>query len=88
MKITESSSPYDKLENMPVRELLENINREDHKVPVAVEKAIPQIEKLVHAVTVRMEKGGRLFYIGAGRKNIFALPLPSILFVFYKIEHG
>ena len=66
MKITESSSPYDKLENMPVRELLENINREDHKVPVAVEKAIPQIEKLVHAVTERMEKGGRLFYIGAG----------------------
>lgn len=66
MKVTESASHYDKLENMSVRELLENINREDHKVASAVEKAIPQIEKLVNAVTERMEKGGRLFYIGAG----------------------
>ena len=29
-------------------------------------KAIPQIEKLVIAVTEKMKHGGRLFYIGAG----------------------
>ena len=51
---------------MSVRELLENINREDHSVPVAVEKAIPQIEALVKEIVVRMKQGGRLFYIGAG----------------------
>ena len=64
--ITESDSHYDKLEEMSVRELLENINREDKTVPLAVEKAIPQIEALATAVVDKMKLGGRLFYIGAG----------------------
>ena len=51
---------------MSVRELLENINREDHSVPQAVQKAIPQIEALVKEIVLRMKEGGRLFYIGAG----------------------
>jgi N-acetylmuramic acid 6-phosphate etherase len=38
----------------------------DKTVPLAVEKAIPQIEKLVSKTVERMQKGGRLFYIGAG----------------------
>ena len=66
MKITELSSLYDDLENKSVRELLEEINTEDQKVALAVRKAIPQIEKLVEEVIPRMQKGGRLFYIGAG----------------------
>lgn len=66
MSITESSSNYNQLENMSVRELLENINREDQSVPLAVQKAIPQIEALVQEVVARMRQGGRLFYIGAG----------------------
>jgi len=64
--ITESDSHYDKLEDMSVRELLENINREDKTVPIAVEKAIPQIEALANAIVEKMKLGGRLFYIGAG----------------------
>jgi len=35
-------------------------------VPLAVERALPQIEKLVTQVTAKMKEGGRLFYIGAG----------------------
>jgi N-acetylmuramic acid 6-phosphate etherase len=46
--------------------LLTNINKEDKTVPYAVEKAIPQIEPLVIKIAERMQKGGRLFYIGAG----------------------
>lgn len=65
-KITEKDSLYDHLEKMSVHELLVNINNEDKKVPFAVEKAIPQIEVLVKQVIERLEKGGRLFYIGAG----------------------
>ena len=64
--VTESSSHYDDLEKMPVRELLENINREDKTVPHAIEKEIPEIEKLVSAIVEKMNEGGRLFYIGAG----------------------
>lgn len=66
MNITESDSLYDNLEKMSVMELLENIHREDEKVIGAVEKAIPQIARLVTAIAGRMKKGGRLFYIGAG----------------------
>jgi N-acetylmuramic acid 6-phosphate etherase len=51
---------------MNVRELLENMNREDQEVPAAVARAIPQIEALVNAVVPKMQRGGRLFYIGAG----------------------
>lgn len=65
-KITEQPSLYDNLEKMTVQEILHNINTEDKKVAYAVEKAIPQIEKLVHAITDQMLAGGRLFYIGAG----------------------
>lgn len=66
MNTTESSSRFDHLESMPTRELLININNEDKTVPYAVEATIPVIEKLVEAIVIRMKKGGRLFYIGAG----------------------
>ena len=65
-KTTEQSSKYEQLEKMPVSELLSNINNEDKTVPLAVEKALPQIEALVNQTVVKMKSGGRLFYIGAG----------------------
>ena len=65
-KITESSSKYRHLEKMSVQELLTNINAEDQTVPLAVQKAIPQIEAIVEAIVPGMKEGGRLFYIGAG----------------------
>jgi N-acetylmuramic acid 6-phosphate etherase len=65
-KITEESSRYRHLEKMSVKELLVNINAEDQTVPSAVEKAMPQIEKLVEAAADKMLGGGRMFYIGAG----------------------
>lgn len=64
--ITESSSAYDNLEEMSVRELLEGIHNEDKKVLPAIEKVIPHIEKLVVEIVPRVKKGGRLFYVGAG----------------------
>jgi N-acetylmuramic acid 6-phosphate etherase len=66
MSTTESSSLYNDLEKMPVGDLLRGINQEDKKVAYAVEKVIPQVEKLVEGITARMKQGGRLFYIGAG----------------------
>lgn len=66
IKITEQSSLYNNLEKKSVRELLTEINQEDQKIALAVEKTIPEIEKLVTGIVERMQKGGRLFYIGAG----------------------
>ncbi len=66
IKTTEQSSKYEHLEKMSVTELLSNINNEDKTVPLAVEKALPQIETLVSQIVAKMKQGGRLFYIGAG----------------------
>ncbi|WPU98695.1 N-acetylmuramic acid 6-phosphate etherase [Mucilaginibacter sp. cycad4] len=63
---TERESHYKNLEKQAVREILENINNEDKTVPLAVEKALPQIEALATITARRMKNGGRLFYIGAG----------------------
>ena len=66
IKITEQSSLYDDLEKKPIGEILREINEEDKKPALAVEKAIPQIEKLVAQIVSRMKQGGRIFYVGAG----------------------
>ncbi|MFT4018983.1 MAG: N-acetylmuramic acid 6-phosphate etherase, partial [Agriterribacter sp.] len=73
IKITEQSSPYRHLEKMPVAEILANINKEDKTVPDAIERAIPQIERLVNAAVDKMLAGGRLFYIGAGTSGRLAI---------------
>jgi N-acetylmuramic acid 6-phosphate etherase len=66
MSTTESSSLYDNLEQMDIQSLLQNINREDKKVAIAVEEQLQQIQALIEQIVPNMEKGGRLFYIGAG----------------------
>lgn len=66
IKITEQPSLYDDLDKKSVKEILEDTNTEDHKVADAVQKAIPQIEKLVTLIIPRVKKGGRIFYMGAG----------------------
>lgn len=66
MRITEQPGPYRHLEKMELSELLARINEQDKIVPLAVEAALPQVEKLVMAITDKMLAGGRLFYIGAG----------------------
>jgi N-acetylmuramic acid 6-phosphate etherase len=66
IRVTEQESQYNDIDKMSVLEILKGLNDEDKTVPFAVEKSIPQIEKLSIAVAERMQKGGRLFYIGAG----------------------
>lgn len=66
IKTTEQDSNYNHLEKMSIKELLVSINNEDKTVPLAVEKALPQIEKLIKVIVNQLKKGGRLFYIGAG----------------------
>ena len=63
---TEKESLYANLEKMSTEEILMGINAEDKKVSSVIKKQIPNIEKLVEAIVVKMKQGGRLFYIGAG----------------------
>lgn len=85
---TESSSHYNHLEQMSIHDLLLNINREDKTVSLAVEKVMPKIESLVIAIVERMEKGGRLFYIGAGTSGRLGILDASEIPPTYGMPHG
>lgn len=88
IKTTESESHYNNLEQMSIHELLININTEDKTVPLAVEKAMPQIEKLVEVVFERMQNGGRLFYMGAGTSGRLGIVDASECPPTYGVPHG
>jgi N-acetylmuramic acid 6-phosphate etherase len=65
-KITEQPSKYRHLEKMTIQEITSYINKEDKKVALAVQKALPQLNDLITAIVTRLKAGGRLFYLGAG----------------------
>ncbi|WP_299991200.1 N-acetylmuramic acid 6-phosphate etherase [uncultured Pontibacter sp.] len=88
MSTTESDSLYDRLEQMPVHEVLTCINQEDKSVPLAVERVIPQIETLVNATVERLRDGGRLFYIGAGTSGRLGIVDASECPPTYGVPHG
>lgn len=54
------------IDRLSTIEILKKINTEDKKVPLAVEKALPQIKLLVDRIVEVFENNGRLIYIGAG----------------------
>lgn len=88
MSTTESSSKYNNLEHMSVRDILRNINKEDQSVPAAIAGVIPQIEPLVDAIVEKMQAGGRLFYIGAGTSGRLGIVDASEIPPTYGVPHG
>ncbi len=65
--LTERRNPASEgIDGLPAARILAIINGEDCKVAEAVGREIPRIAQAVEAVVARMERGGRLFYIGAG----------------------
>lgn len=87
-RTTEQPSRYRHLERMEVREILTHINEEDKRVPLAVEQAIPQIEKLVEAIADGMFAGGRLFYVGAGTSGRLGILDASECPPTFGVDHG
>ena len=64
---TEQRNPNSKdIDELSTIEILKIINEEDKKVPLAVEKELPYIEKAVEEIVKAIKKGGRLLYFGAG----------------------
>jgi N-acetylmuramic acid 6-phosphate etherase len=88
IKTTEADSYYNNLESMSIAELLNNMNKEDTSVPLAVAKAIPQLEKLVAIIVEKMNYGGRLFYMGAGTSGRLGILDASECPPTYGIEQG
>ena len=65
--LTEARNPASaRIDELSTEEMLRVINAEDATVAAAVAAEIPAIARAVDAIALRLEAGGRLFYIGAG----------------------
>jgi N-acetylmuramic acid 6-phosphate etherase len=66
-RITERTNPASaSLDTKPTREILDIINREDHRVAPAIRKTLPPIARAVDLAVEAIRSGGRLVYLGAG----------------------
>ncbi len=64
---TEAADPrFSQIDQMSVAELASTMNAADTEVPEAVRRALSQLVPAVEACVLRMERGGRLVYVGAG----------------------
>lgn len=65
--VTESRNHHsENIDTLSTLDMLKVINNEDKKVPLAVEKVLPEIAQLVDKVAIAFSQGGRLIYCGAG----------------------
>jgi N-acetylmuramic acid 6-phosphate etherase len=66
-KTTEERNPAAaEIDRLPTIEMLRVMNNEDAKVAAAVGRELPRIGAAVDAIAERLERGGRLIYVGAG----------------------
>lgn len=87
-KSTEKESKYQHLEKMSTLDLLQNINAEDHLVPATIKEVLPEIEQLVKTIVAQMNKGGRLFYLGAGTSGRLGVVDASECPPTFGVPHG
>ena len=65
--ITEKQNPHSMdIDKLSTLEILELINKEDSLISFAVQKVIPEIEKVVEFAVNALKNGNRIIYIGAG----------------------
>ncbi len=64
---TEASNPASRnLDQLSAQEIVKLMNSEDATIAEAVRKVLPQIGQAVEVITERLQRGGRLVYMGAG----------------------
>ena len=64
---TEASNPASRnLDQLSALQIVTLMNDEDAKGAGAVRKVLPQVAQAVEVITERMQRGGRLIYMGAG----------------------
>lgn len=65
--LTEQRNPAsEKIDQLPVLEMLQVINNDDLRVAASITPELPQIAEAINAIVEAFRNGGRLFYIGAG----------------------
>src|SRR5690606_10192923 len=87
-RITEQPPPHDHLERMSTAELLQLMNAGARSVPDAVGAALGATAPLVDAIAERMQRGGRLFYLGAGTSGRLGILDASECPPTFGVPHG
>jgi len=65
--LTEQENPRTaQISSLPAEDILRLMNEEDAGVATAVTQVLPEIARAVDGIVVRLDQGGRLFYIGTG----------------------
>jgi N-acetylmuramic acid 6-phosphate etherase len=70
--VTKALTERTAIDLRPTQELVRLINVEDATVADAVAPAVPQIAAAIDAIVERLERGGRLVYVGAGTSGRIA----------------
>ncbi|MBI5800677.1 MAG: N-acetylmuramic acid 6-phosphate etherase [Verrucomicrobia bacterium] len=64
---TEQRHPLSmRLDKLPISEAIELLLSEDAKLPAAIRREAPKIERVISKIVAAFKRGGRLFYVGAG----------------------
>jgi len=66
LKTEQQNSQSSQIDSMSINDILKTINREDQSIAIAVQATISDIEKTVELTVNSIQKGGRVFYVGAG----------------------
>ena len=91
--LTEQSNPASSsIDSLPPADILRVINAEDQRIAEAVEAEIPRIAAAVDGIVAALQRGGKLFYIGAGTSGrlgvLDAAECPPTFSVPYELIQG
>ncbi len=86
---TEQRNPKTKnIDKMSTADMLRAIQNENLVAVSAVEQAIPEMTRAVDAIYPKMQKGGRLFYVGCGTSGRLGVLDASEIPPTYGMPHG
>ncbi len=54
------------MDRLSTQDILRLMNREDHRLPRAVARVVPDMTRTVSLIVNTLQQGGRLFFLGAG----------------------
>ena len=66
LKTEQQNLQSSQIDSMSINDILNTINREDQNIAIAVQATLPDIGKTVDLTVNSIQKGGRVFYVGAG----------------------
>lgn len=81
-------SRFSKIDTLSTIELLKLFNDGDKSVAEEVAKVLPKVAEAINEITMRMELGGRLIYVGAGTSGRLGVLDASECIPTFSLEEG